>query len=106
MIIWATAKLPITKLSRNYAAVLLPKATLSVCDKNWADMLLKAAGHVSEGGSGRQSSKGAIIKRGEIGGVDNAIAPHQFAASMANLILVLLSNCWGRSIIPAMAHNA
>lgn len=70
--------------------------------------MLKAAGHVSEGGIGRQSSKGAKIKRGEIGkggGVDNAIAPHQSVASMANSILVLLSSYWGKPIIPAMAHD-
>ena len=39
-----------------------PKATLSetsVRERNWADILLKAVGHASEGGSGRQSSKGA-----------------------------------------------
>ena len=32
-----------------------------LCDKNWADMLLKAVGQVSEGGSGRHSSKGATF---------------------------------------------
>jgi len=42
-----------------------PKAT--VCERNWAEMLLKAVGQVSEGGSGRQSSKGAIFsKHGEL----------------------------------------
>jgi len=42
-----------------------PKAT--VCDRNWAEMLLKAVGQVSEGGSGRQSSKGATFsKHGEV----------------------------------------
>ena len=55
-------------------------------------MLLKAVGHASEGGSGRQSRIGAETHSiGEIT-VELVTATHQFAASKANLIPVLLLN--------------
>jgi hypothetical protein len=43
------------------------KSETTVRGRNWADILLNAVGHASEGGSGRQSSKGVICnKHGEL----------------------------------------